>query len=133
MSITVDEPKTSAGTESASRTGTGTASVVRALHLLDVFTGDQPELGVSDIARRAEIPTSTVHRLLSHLVKGDLVAKDGPSYRLSDRLFELGNRVGHSRTRGLKDTAAPFLGTMTIVRPAAPTRRSSYSLFVASC
>lgn len=112
MSITIHEPSTIKPNSSDSGAGTGTASVLRALQLLDVFTGDQPRLGVSDIGRRAGIPTSTVHRLLSHLVKGDFVTKDGSSYRLSDKLFELGNQVAHSRPKGLKDVAAPFLGEL---------------------
>ena len=111
MSIAIDERKTKRGSQNSDATE-GRASVLRALQLLDVFTGDQPTLGVSDIGRRAGIPTSTVHRLLSHLVKGDFVAKEGSSYRLSDRLFELGNQVGHSRPKGLRCIAAPFLGEL---------------------
>jgi len=111
MSIAIEDRKTKKGSHDTDPTE-GRASVLRALQLLDVFTGDQPTLGVSDIGRRAGIPTSTVHRLLSHLVKGDFVAKEGSSYRLSDRLFELGNKVGHSRPKGLRCTAAPFLGEL---------------------
>ena len=89
----------------------GTASVLRALQLLDVFTGDQPRLGVSDIGRRAGIPTSTVHRLLSHLVKGD-------SSRRTVRATASPTSFSNSVTRwpiadpGLKDVAAPFLGEL---------------------
>jgi DNA-binding IclR family transcriptional regulator len=111
MSMTIQKPGAVLCEGDPIATG-GTASVVRALQLLDVFTCDEPVLGVSDIARRADVPTSTVHRLLSHLVKGDLVTKEGASYRLSDRLFELGNRVVRSRSNGLKDIAAPFLGEL---------------------
>ena len=89
---------------------TGTASVVRALQLLNAFTGGEPSMGVSDVAEIAQLPTSTAHRLLSHLVKGGLVAKDGPRYYLSERLFELGNHVSHSHPNGLRNTVAPFLG-----------------------
>lgn len=112
MSITIEDPSKAKGGRRDSDKAGGTASVLRALQLLDVFTGDQPTLGVSDIGRRAGIPTSTVHRLLSHLVQGEFVAKDGSSYRLADRLFELGNQVGHSRPQGLRDLAAPYLGEL---------------------
>lgn len=111
MLITVEKPSIKECEENGPESG-GTASVLRALQLLDVFTGDQPVLGVSEIGRRAGIPTSTVHRLLSHLVKGGFVAKDGSSYLLSEKLFELGNQVAHSRPRGLRDVAAPFLGEL---------------------
>ncbi|NVN00179.1 IclR family transcriptional regulator [Arthrobacter sp. SDTb3-6] len=111
MSITVEHQRTKECDARQQESG-GTASVVRALQLLDVFMGDQPVLGVSEIGRRAGIPTSTVHRLLSHLVKGGFVAKDGSNYRLSGKLFELGNQVAHSRPMGLRDLAAPFLGEL---------------------
>lgn len=92
--------------------GAGTASVVRALRLLDVFMGAQSALGVSDIARLADVPTSTAHRLLSHLVQGELVSREGMNYRLSERVFELGNHVSHSRPQGIRDTAGPFMGEL---------------------
>ena len=38
----------------------GTASVLKALQILDVFRGCGAAMGVSDIARRADVPTSTV-------------------------------------------------------------------------
>lgn len=111
MLSTIEKPGSKENDDSSTE-ATGTASVLRALQLLDVFTGDQPIMGVSEIGRRAGIPTSTVHRLLSHLVKGGFVAKEGPSYRLSEKLFELGNQVAHSRPQGLRDMAAPFLGEL---------------------
>lgn len=112
MAETIQQRCTSGGTSENKEASGNSASVLRALQLLDAFTGDQATLGVSDIGRRVGIPTSTVHRLLSHLVKGDFVTRDGQRYCLSDRLFELGNQVGHSRPKGLKDIAAPFLGEL---------------------
>jgi DNA-binding IclR family transcriptional regulator len=112
MTATISDAVQHDASESVQASIGGTASVVRALQLLDVFTGDHSTLGVSDISRRAGIPTSTVHRLLSHLVKGNLVTKVGSNYSLSVRLFELGNQVVHSQAQGLKETAAPFLGEL---------------------
>lgn len=88
----------------------GTASTVRALQLLDVFTGDNSLLGVSEIARLAGLPTSTTHRLLSHLVRGELLSRIGTDYRLSDRMFELGNQVSYNRPHGVRNIAGPYLG-----------------------
>lgn len=99
-------------TTTAIREDAGTASAVRALQLLKVFNGDEPSLGVSEIARRAKIPTSTTHRLLSHLVKGELLTKDGPNYRLSLHLYQLGNQAMHGQVQGLRETAAPYLGEL---------------------
>lgn len=90
----------------------GMASTVRALQLLDVFTGDKSLLGVSEIARIAQLPTSTTHRLLSHLVKGELLTKVGTDYRLSDRMFELGNQVSYTRPQGVRNIAGPYLGEL---------------------
>ncbi len=90
----------------------GTASAVRALQLLNVFSGEEPTLGVSEISRRAGIPTSTAHRLLAHLVKGELLTKDGSNYRLSLNLYQLGNQAMQGRVRGLREAAAPYLGEL---------------------
>lgn len=112
MTSTLSETVLLETSEPQKAAAAGTASVVRALQLLDVFTGEQSTLGVSDISRRAGIPTSTVHRLLSHLVMGNLVTKVGSNYSLSVRLFELGNQVVHSQAQGMKEAAAPFLGEL---------------------
>ncbi|WP_157171858.1 IclR family transcriptional regulator [Nocardia higoensis] len=90
----------------------GTASVVKALQLLDEFLGGDASMGVSDIARRAGIPTSTAFRLLAYLVESGFVSKEGTRYRPGDKLFELGNRVAHSRPRGLREQVAPYLGDL---------------------
>ena len=39
-----------------------------ALHLLVLFSVDEPELRISDIAERLEIATSTAHRLVTTLM-----------------------------------------------------------------
>ncbi|WP_176484055.1 IclR family transcriptional regulator [Glutamicibacter sp. BW80] len=87
-------------------------SIIRALQLLDVFMGDRTVWGVTDIARQAGLPTSTTHRLLSHLVDGEVVTKDGPDYSLSGRLFELGYQLEFTRPQGLRDVSGPFLGEL---------------------
>ena len=69
-------------------------------------------MGVSDIARRADVPTSTAFRLLAYLVEGGFVAKDDTLYRPGDKLFELGNQVAMCRPRGLREQAAPYLGEL---------------------
>jgi hypothetical protein len=105
MSITIEDPSTTKGSRKDSDASRRTASVLRALQLLDVFKGDQPTLEVSDIGRSAGIPTSTAHRLRSHLVKAAIVAKDGSSYRLSDGLLLLEMAAG---CRASPSPAAPL-------------------------
>lgn len=90
----------------------GTASVLKALQLLDVFRSGSSSMGVSELARRAGFPVSTAYRLLAYLVDGGFVVKEGTQYRLADKLFELGNQVAHSRRRGLREVAAPHLGEL---------------------
>ncbi|SNV27246.1 IclR family transcriptional regulator [Rhodococcus rhodochrous] len=93
----------------------GTASVLKALQLLDEFLSGEESMGVSDIARRAGVPTSTAYRLLAYLVESGFVSKEGTRYRPGDKLFELGNRVAHSRPRGLREQVAPYLGELYAV------------------
>jgi DNA-binding IclR family transcriptional regulator len=86
-----------------------TASVTKALRLLDVFRSEGPVLGVSELARRAGVAKSTAFRLLALLEEAELVEREGRGYRLSWRLFELGNTVQHRWPSGLREIAAPWL------------------------
>ncbi|MDO5699092.1 MAG: IclR family transcriptional regulator [Dermatophilus congolensis] len=89
-----------------------TTSVLKALHLLEVFRNGADRLGVSEIARRAGIPTSTAYRLLAHLVEARFVVKEGTLYRPGGRLFELGDRVADSSLEVLREKASPYLGDL---------------------
>ncbi|MEV0354617.1 helix-turn-helix domain-containing protein [Nocardia sp. NPDC050697] len=90
------------------QTRTGSQAVERAIHLLNCFEGDDPELSVSELARLAGVPVSTAHRLARALVRGRLLEQDP----LTDRY-----RVGHglatlarpALTRLGLDSAAPHL------------------------
>jgi IclR family KDG regulon transcriptional repressor len=86
-----------------------TASVTKALRLLDVFRHKGPVLGVSELARQAGVAKSTAFRLLALLEEADLVEREGTGYRLSWRIFELGSTVQHRWPRGLREIAAPWM------------------------
>ena len=86
-----------------------TASVTKALRLLDVFRNDGPVLGVSAIARSAGVAKSTAYRLLSLLEESDLVERVGTDYRLSWRMFELGSSVQRRWPSGLREVASPWM------------------------
>ena len=86
-----------------------TASVTKALRLLDVFRSEGPVLGVSELARQAGVAKSTAFRLLALLEDAELVERDGRGYRLSWRLFELGTSVQRRWPSGLREIAAPWL------------------------
>ncbi len=66
-------------------------SVGSALDVLECFATD-PELGVSDVARRLGVAKSTAHRLLQTLVTRGFVEQDHRTgdYRLGMHLYELG-------------------------------------------
>jgi IclR family transcriptional regulator, KDG regulon repressor len=78
------------------------ASVSNAARVLKEFGKDQPDLGVSDLARRLGLGKSTTHRLLHTLTVERLLDQDPESgrYRLSSTVHELGARVPVSRRTG---------------------------------
>ena len=67
----------------------------RILDILEVFTADAPELGVSEVSRQVGLHKGTVHRLLSALERHRLVEQDPDSgrYRLGMKLWELGTQA----------------------------------------
>jgi IclR family acetate operon transcriptional repressor len=69
----------------------------RVTAVFDAF-GDQDEgLGVSELARRANIPKSTVSRIAADLVDQRLLDREGDKFYLGVRLFELWQTVEHPR------------------------------------
>jgi len=68
------------------------SSVRSAARVLCAFTLAEPELGLSELARRLDLGKSRVHRLLATLVSERLVEQNPLTgkYRLSIKLYELG-------------------------------------------
>lgn len=89
-------------------------SVTKALQLLEAFRSSGPVVGVSEIARLADVPKSTAFRLLAYLEKSGFVERRGRGYSLGQRLFELGNSVPVCRPRGLRDVAMPHLSDLFV-------------------
>ena len=83
-------------------------SVGKAMALLTAFDRAAP-IGVSELARKSDLPKSTAFRLLAVLEQWQLVERVGTRYRLGTKLFELGNRVAYCCPRGLREVAHPFL------------------------
>jgi DNA-binding IclR family transcriptional regulator len=73
-------------------------SVDRALRILQAFSAEEQELGLSDLGRRLELSPSTMYRLLSALQRQGFVEQDEASskYRLGLTLFKLGSLVQQS-------------------------------------
>jgi DNA-binding IclR family transcriptional regulator len=87
-------------------------SVGKALALLDALGSGAPSLGVSELARRADLPKSTAFRLLACLDDAGYVDRIGTEYCLGRRLFELGNQIAYCRPSGLRDVALPYLSEL---------------------
>ncbi|BCV26011.1 IclR family transcriptional regulator [Gelria sp. Kuro-4] len=87
--------------------GNGGEPIRRALRVLCAFSLEEPEVGVSELARKVDLPKSTVHRLLQVLEEEGFVCQDlkTSKYRLSVRLFHLG-AVARS-TMNLERVAQP--------------------------
>jgi DNA-binding IclR family transcriptional regulator len=79
----------------------------RVFAIADAFEqGD--ELTLSDVARRAHLPVSTTHRLLSEWVQwGGLVRGEDGRYRVGIRMWRLGTR--QPTARRLREVGRPYL------------------------
>ncbi|MEU6729341.1 IclR family transcriptional regulator [Nonomuraea wenchangensis] len=86
------------------------AAVEKAVILLESF-GSQGStgIGVSELARRAELSKSTAFRLLGVLERNGVVEKIGQKYRLGERLHELGRQVLAPDQDQIRDTLLPFM------------------------
>jgi DNA-binding IclR family transcriptional regulator len=81
--------------------------LARGLRLLDAFGSADAELTLAELAARTGLPKPTAHRLLGELVRWGGVERTERGYRLSLRLFVLGQRA--PRPRGLREAAQPYL------------------------
>ncbi|WP_172154282.1 IclR family transcriptional regulator [Pseudonocardia broussonetiae] len=85
----------------------GRSVLSRAVAVLGAFDQAHRELTASQIARRADLPLSTTHRLLVELADHDVVARRGDRWGVGGRIWSLG-LLAPVQT-GLRDVAAPFL------------------------
>src|SRR5215204_3875995 len=82
------------------RTADWTSSVTvldRVTAVFDAFGEHDDGLGVSELARRANLPKSTVSRIVADLVGQRFLERDGDKLYLGIRLFELGKTVQRQR------------------------------------
>lgn len=89
------------------------SSLVRGLSLLELFSVSQPELSISEMARRSGIPKSTTHRLVNDLVAAGFLERGPSGMHLGLRLFELGHLVPTHRT--LRELAIPYAHNLSEV------------------
>ncbi|TPI48052.1 IclR family transcriptional regulator [Mesorhizobium sp. B2-9-1] len=86
------------------------STVGKAVSLLELFTLAEPEIGLSDLARKAGLDKATARRLLMALAERRLIEQESQSRR-----YRLG--AGLSRLARIRDAHFPF------VRLAAPVVR----------
>ncbi len=92
----------------AARSASTGPVVARALGLLAAFSDDRPTMTLSELARRAEIPLSTAHRLVAELEAWGAVERNGAGrYQIGLRLWEVGALA--PRGPGLRERALPYL------------------------
>ncbi|MFJ2115207.1 MULTISPECIES: IclR family transcriptional regulator [unclassified Streptomyces] len=86
------------------------AAVDKAISLLVAF-GDRASsgVGVSELARRAQLSKTTAHRVLGMLERNGVVERVGTDYRLGERLHDLGRTVYAPGYEGIRDRLLPFL------------------------
>lgn len=93
----------------AGNTATPGASVLsRAFALLAAFGPDQRRLSLSALARHADLPLATAHRLAGELVReGALARTPGGEYAVGQRIWDLGLLAPVQAD--LQQVASPFL------------------------
>src|SRR6476660_8808281 len=71
------------------------SSVANSIRLLNSFSGEEDELGITTLASRLRLAKSTVHRLATTLTAAGFLEQNGDTgkYRLGVALFELGALV----------------------------------------
>jgi IclR family transcriptional regulator, KDG regulon repressor len=83
-------------------------TVGKASRLLDLFTGEAPEWGVTDAALALQIPTSSAHDLLDTLAQTGLLRRvEGNRYRLGLKLLTLSRTALDSF--GVREHARPVM------------------------
>ena len=84
-------------------------SIDRALQVLELFSLEKPEWGVTEISKALNIYKSNVHNILSTLTEKGFVKKDPKTdkYKLGIKFFELGSVV--IKNMDLRKIAYPYI------------------------
>ncbi|MDJ1130768.1 helix-turn-helix domain-containing protein [Streptomyces iconiensis] len=80
--------------------------LARGLSILRCFRPGESQLPLSEIARRADMPKGTAHRIIAELVQEGMLERGEKGLRLGVGLFMLGARV--PRQLMLRDLAFPY-------------------------
>ncbi|MCG2622861.1 IclR family transcriptional regulator [Arthrobacter sp. I2-34] len=87
---------------------TGDSVITRVVRLMSAFDRDLPSMTLSGLARRADLPLTTAHRLVEELVRHGLIDRlPGGELRPGMRMWELAARGSQALT--LREIALPFM------------------------
>jgi IclR family KDG regulon transcriptional repressor len=94
------------------------SSVYNAMRLIKIFSDERYEIGLSELARRLDLPKSSVHRLASDLVESNMLSHNAQSgkYRLGLLMFELASLMTRKQHAGHEDRR-PQMATPTMQMP----------------
>ncbi|WP_163266551.1 IclR family transcriptional regulator [Chelativorans alearense] len=102
------------------------STVGKAISLLELFTIDEPELGLTEIARRSGFDKATTRRLLVSLARHGFVEQDAET-----RLYRLG--AGLTRLARIREARFPILQTaLPFIRELAAVTAETLHLSEAS-
>lgn len=92
----------------------GEPVVDRAFRLLAAFDTTHRRLTISELARRADMPLSSAHRMADRLATWGAIERDDEGrYAIGLRLYEVASLA--PRGRGLSELAAPFVEDLFVV------------------
>ncbi|MCT7377915.1 IclR family transcriptional regulator [Chelativorans salis] len=102
------------------------STVSKAISLLELFSVDEPELGLTEIARRSGFDKATTRRLLVSLTQHGFVEQDSET-----RFYRLG--AGLTRLARIREARFPLLQTaLPFIRDLAATTAETVHLSEAS-
>ncbi|WP_141881147.1 IclR family transcriptional regulator domain-containing protein [Homoserinimonas aerilata] len=103
-----DAELSTAGGEPVSTSATASVqSLVRGLSVIRAFDAEQPEMTLSDVARKTGLTRATARRFLLTLIEVGYVRTDGKSFALTARVLDLG--YSYLSGMSLPDLAQPHL------------------------
>lgn len=87
----------------------GVKSLARALRVLECFSVEEPELGITEIARRLDMQKSTIHNIVRTFEKNGYIVQNPKTnkYYLGFKILHLGYIVNHHM--GLRDIFLPYM------------------------
>jgi IclR family transcriptional regulator, acetate operon repressor len=89
---------------------TSTSVVRRLAAVLDAFRAGDVYLGVNEIARRTQLPKSTVSRLVKEMDEAGFLERKAEKVGLGLKMFEWGERA--SRRFSVREVALPFMADL---------------------